>query len=252
MSGQIDKLMSASLDGELSAAEAAEFDHSLTPAEKANIAAEMKLERGIADRLSQGGRCPDDVWKRTIAALEQEATPMKRVRLAASWRYAITAMAAVLAITVIGAVLRVNQVPQEPSILAIEKGTTIEQLAALSTLSDTDTESLNAFLQQEGFEIRMTTTDVQIPGDHHTPREFLGARPVTYRGEEVIELLFNCCERPVKIVVARTGSRTAHEIGERLAEGQIQVSKPVGEYVAAVVGRHKVIGLLDYLTEPNA
>lgn len=252
MASNHDKLATAYLDGELSAAEAAEFDTSLTPQQKHNLAAEMKFERAIGERLSRGAACPDDLWKKTLAAIDEKTSPVVEFRPRRTWMYAVTAMAAALAIGVAGLLVNFNAANRGPSILAMEKGTTIEALQAQAELKGHDTESVNAFFKEHGFNLAMTTADVQIPGDHHTPRVLLGMKPTNYRGDDVMELMFNCCGRPLKVVVAKTGSKTANEIGAAMAAGQLQESRHVGEYVAALVGKHEIHGLLTYLTEPKA
>jgi hypothetical protein len=97
----------------------------------------------------------------------------------------------------------------------------------------------------------MTSADMTIPGDHHTPRELLGMRPAMNGSDNVMEMMFNCCGRPLKVVIAKTGSDTAREIGDLVAEGKLQSSRRVGDYVAALVGRHDTHGLLDNFTEPE-
>lgn len=250
MDSQHEKMISAYLDGELSAAEAAEFDSTFTVAEKANLSAEMKFERKLAEQLGRGVSCPNDVWQRTLEAIEQKAAPVEQFRPRRNWMYAVTAMAAMLAITVAGLFVRVNLVsPHPPTVLAIAKGTTIAMLEEEAQLRSRDTDSVNAFLKEHGFNIAMTSADVQVPGDHHTPRQLLGLRPAVNRGEDVMELLFNCCGRPLKVVIAKTGTKTAREIGDLMAEGKLQATRHVGDYVAALVGRHETYGLLDYFTE---
>jgi len=252
MASDHEKLATAYLDGELSAAEAAEFDKLLSPQERAGLAAEMKFERAIGERLSHGAACPDDLWKKTFAAVEAKTSRVATFRSRRNWVYAVTALAAALAITAAGLLIDFNVESRGPSILAMDKGTTIETLQEEAILKGHDTESVNAFFKEHGFNLAMTNADVQIPGDHHTPRELLGMKPASYRGDDVMELMFNCCGRPLKVVVAKAGSRTANEIGEAMAAGQIEESRRVGEYVAALVGKHEIHGLLSYLTEAKA
>ncbi|NUM52644.1 MAG: hypothetical protein HUU46_03270 [Candidatus Hydrogenedentes bacterium] len=245
-----EKLVTAYLDGELSAAEAAELDQSLTPEQKVNLAGEIKFERAIGERLAGGAKCPDELWQRTMAAVGAKVSPVAEFRPRRNWKYAVTALAAMLALTMAGLLINYNTT-QTPSILAMEKGTTVEMLQALAELEGHETDDVNAYFKEHGFDLAMTTADVQIPGDHHTPRVLLGMRPAKNRGEDVMELLFNCCGRPLKVVVAKKGGETAREIGDAMAEGTIQVSRRVGDYVTALVGRHEALGLLDYLTEPE-
>lgn len=249
MDSQHEKLVTAYLDGELSAAEAAELDKSLTPGEKTNLSSEIRLERAIGERLSRGAVCPDEVWQRTLAAIEKQTSPVQRFAPRGSWVYGATALAAMLALTAAGLFLNARLTNSGPSVLAIAKGTTVQMLQDETTFRNMDTESVNAYFKEHGFKVAMTNADVQIPGDHHTPRVLLGLRPVANHGDDVMELMFNCCDRPLKVVVAKMGSRTAREIGDLMAEGKIQESRRVGGYVAALVGKHETHGLLEYLTD---
>lgn len=247
-----EQLAAAYLDGELSAAEAAEFDNTLTPQEKAGLAAEMTFERAIGERLARGAACPDDLWNRTLAAAGGQAAPVVAFRPRRMWRYAVPALAAGLAIGVAG-LLGLYAGVGGPSVLAMDKSTTIAKLQAQVELDGHDLESVNAFFKEHGFNIAMTKTEARAPGDHHhSRREMLGVRPTTNHGDDVMELMFECCGRPLKVVVAKAGSETAREIGEAMAAGQIQESRHVGDYVAALVGRHDSQGLLMVLTDPSA
>ena len=57
-----EKLWMAYLDGEMTSTEAAAFDASLTPEERARLAGEMRLESGLAAALQGDVVCPDAVW----------------------------------------------------------------------------------------------------------------------------------------------------------------------------------------------
>ena len=252
MDSQHEKMVTAYLDGELSAAEAAELDKSLTPAEKTSLSAEIKLERAIGERLSRGVACPDDVWQRTMAAVEMKAAPVHQLGPRRNWMYGVAAMAAMLAITAAGLFLHANTTNSGSSIFTVAKGTTVAMLQEQAQFRNLDTDSVNTYFKEHGFKVAMTNTDVQIPAGHHRPRVLLGLRPATNHGDDVMELMFNCCGRPLKVVVAKAGTQTAREIGDLMAEGKIQESRRVGEYVAALVGKHESHGLLEYLTETSA
>ena len=248
-----EKLVNAYLDGELSAAEAAELDQSLTPEHKANLAGEIKFERAIGERLARTPKCPDDLWQRTMAAVEAKAAPVvvEFKPRPNYWKYATVAMAAMLAITMGGLLATFNNTTTAPSMFTMQKGTTIEMLASQVDLHGHDTAAVNAYFKEHGFNLAMTSADMTIPGDHHTPRELLGMRPAMNGNDNVMEMMFNCCGRPLKVVIAKTGSDTAREIGDLVAEGKLQSSRRVGDYVAVLVGRHETHGLLDNFTEPE-
>ncbi|GMU94455.1 MAG: hypothetical protein AMXMBFR4_35130 [Candidatus Hydrogenedentota bacterium] len=245
MTMQREKLWLAYLDGELGAAEAAEFDQSLSQVEKEQLGAEIRLERGMAETLTRGGACPDDVWNRTLAALERRRAGNIEVLPAPKWMYGLTAVAAALAVVMTGIVFRMYTQP--PSVLVLSEASVL-QLAEKSDLKANTVEDVNAYLKDHGFDIALTSLDTESGVRHHE-RDFLGVHTAKNQGEDVIEMLFACCGKPIKVVIARAGGRTAREMGSFLADGKIQASRPVGDYVAAVVGRHKAAGLLEFLTE---
>jgi hypothetical protein len=242
---QREKMWLAYLDGELSAAEVAEFDQSLSQAEKDRLGAEIRFERGVAEALARGVACPDDVWKRTRVAVERRQAGIIEALRAPKWMYALTAVAAALAIVMTSIVFRMYTQP--PSVLILSEASVL-QLSEKSDFRGDTVEEVNTYLKEHGFDIVLTSLDTESGVRHHD-RDFLGVHTAKNHGEDVVEMLFACCGKPIKVVIARAGSRTAREMGSYLADGKIQASRPVGEYVAAVVGRHKAVGLLDFLAE---
>jgi len=58
--------------------------------------------------------------------------------------------------------------------------------------------------------------------------------------------LVDCCQYPMKILFASVDSDAAREIELAAAkDGDVQSTRVVGEYLVAVVGRHKSHQLLD-------
>lgn len=58
MKKNLDMMRQAYLDGELSASEASEFEATLDAAERERLAAEVRFENGLAERLAQDAKCP--------------------------------------------------------------------------------------------------------------------------------------------------------------------------------------------------
>ena len=96
-------------------------------------------------------------------------------------------------------------------------------------------------MRDHGYALSLAST-AQAAG-HHDLR-LLGAREQRYENEPVLELLYECCGEPVRLIVAKVGGAAAKQLTAGVAMGQVQASRQVGEYVAAVVGRHRMDGLI--------
>jgi hypothetical protein len=243
MSTHRDKMWLAYLDGELSASEAAEFDQLLTPADKERLTAEVRFERALGEALAGEVSCPDALWRKTIIAVNQRDQVLNAPGTP-KWMYAVTAVAAALAITTAAVLYRVAQQPR--SVFVMPAGFPSEMAANAEIAGTAPLEEINRYLAEHGFKIAMTTTDMEGPRAHHS-REFLGLHSARNRGEPVVEFYFECCGKPIKMIVAPKGGATDDEMRRRLAAREIQASRPVGDYVAAVVGRHKAHGFLDLI-----
>ncbi|GMV99459.1 MAG: hypothetical protein AMXMBFR84_05980 [Candidatus Hydrogenedentota bacterium] len=239
-----DKLWSAYLDGELSASEASEFDQTLTPAARERLSREMRFEKCIADSLSTGVRCPDDAWQRISESVLAQ-TPKKAKRKAMDWVwYGVTALAASLAIAV---GLEINNWRNTPPDFLQLKADRVEDLQLQVAYETSDVEELSRFLKSNNVALSMEDPSVHSPRRH--PRIIYGAREATYRGEEVMEVFFECCGQPAKIVVVPKGGAAAQAIGRAVANGKVKDAKPVGNFVAAIVSNHGgSAGMLEMLT----
>ncbi len=244
MSTANDRMWSAYLDGELGASEASEFDRGLTVSEKRRMAGEVVLERALADVLGRGATCPDAVWTRLRETVQADAKPepQKAPSTWPSWGRML-AVAAVVVLTVAGLVVKTRS-QHGDFVLMAEKST--EQLQQASRVRGNSLEDINEYVHENGFAFDVLPIDND--GSRHHWRELLGARESRYRGEKVMELFFDCCGKPLKVVVAPKNGAAARHIGEALARGELQASRPAGEYVTALVGRHRATALLDLVS----
>ena len=64
-------------------------------------------------------------------------------------------------------------------------------------------------------------------------------------------VMFNCCGKPVRLLVAPLGSSGHHMLQVADENHEVQRMAVVGEYIAAIVGDHPAPGLLDLLREPT-
>jgi len=197
MDNQRDKLWNAYLDGELPAPEAASFDQSLTPDERKRLEGELAFERGCADALRKDVTCPDDVWQRTLAALPDgagEAAPTNV--LPWYWKPAFAAAAAAMvAIAWVGV-----QVNSEPPVFLDMAEHNVKTLQSGSQLEGVSLAELNTFLEDRNFDVAL----MPFNGGHH-PMRLVGARETKYHNERIVELLFSCCDKPVKVALVPQG-----------------------------------------------
>lgn len=239
MDDQRDKLWNAYLDGELPASEAAAFDQSLTPEDRKRLEGEMAFERACADALSKDAACPNEVWQRTLEALPESAAPAPNT-LPWYWK-PVAALAAAMIVMISLFAIRVNMAP--PTFLELTE-LNVNTLGETNQLNQPTLAELNAFLEDRNFDVALMP-----PKRGHHPVRFLGARESSFHNERVVELLFSCCGKPMKVALIPQGGDAAEAAGKALGDGLVKESRPVGSQLAVLVGRHSSPKLLSYLTD---
>lgn len=241
MDDQRDKMWNAYLDGELPASEAAAFDQSMTPDERKRLEGELAFERSCAEALSRDAKCPEDVWQRTLAALP-EGVGAAPVPTTFPWYWKpVAALAAMMVVTISLFAIRVNSAPAEFLGLAELNTRTMQETAQLSTSTLSD---LNAYLEDHNLDVAL----MPFEAGHH-PMRLIGARETNFHNEQIVELLFSCCNKPVKVVLVPQGGDAAEAVGKALGDSVVKASRPVGSQLAVMVGRHESPKLLSYLTD---
>ena len=251
MSLDREKMWQAYLDGELTVGETAEFEATLSSGERERLAGETQFEAGLAEVLSRDAVCPDEMWQRIQAQAKaarapQNAIPMRR------WYWGVTgsvAAAAVVAFFIAFALPTLFKLPFDPTDSAtLVSASTVEELAALSETAPS-LEAVQEYLEGHGIDLFLIRADDLGMAAIHFDIDILGARVEEIDGQEVVSLLFGCCRRPVKVVIAMRGSDAAMLLGEAVGEAssEVQSTRAVGHdrFLAAVVGHHKAVGLLD-------
>lgn len=245
-----EQLWQAYVDAELSVTEAAEFEVSLTEVERGRLADDMQFERVLAERLSHEAECPDEVWERTKArVLELGETPVRiQVHLKRwYWGAATLATAAALAF-VISLFAASGGTPDRPTVILA--ASSVEELAASSEI-EPGSDSAEQFLHEKGVQLHLVDDGaLETLVRHHSGIHFIGARQESLEGDPVTEVFVECCGLPVKVLLASLDSNAANRIGVAAAQnGDIQATRVIGDYLAAVVSRHESHGLLDMLSE---
>ncbi len=248
MTGDKHNLWQAYLDGELSVAETAEFEASLTEAERERLASEMRFENGMAERLSHNATCPIEVWKRTQAMLRECAAKEKAGAASGPspfrrWYWGMATIAAAATIALVFATFA--PVPRGDYSAIVMAAASVDELAEQSTQQG-DKSIAEEFLRALNFDLHLNEeSSLGMAAIHHDIK-VVGVHQSALEGDPVAEIFFGCCDYPVKIILAQKGSAAAKRIGLAAADGgQVQATRVIGDYVTAVVGKHPAYDLLD-------
>jgi anti-sigma factor RsiW len=241
---QREHMWSAYLDGELSASEAAEFDQSLTPHEKELLQSEVRFEGAMGEFLGRGGACPRDVWQRTVAALPKPAGGMPWWM--PTWQATVFLVAAALMVTLAGPLYRTYTAT--PEFLAVNETSRSAGVARLGIASDNVSE-VNEYLHSHGITLTLSTGP-QLGNGRHVAK-LMGASEELYKDERVTEVLYQCCGKPIKVVIAPKDGMAAKAVRKAIERNEIQDFRTIGGYVAVTVSRHPSSGLLDLLSEDH-
>lgn len=248
-----EQLWQAYIDGELSTAESAEFEASLTERERNRLAAELQFENALSDRLGRRIECPQDVWHRTRALVKNHAGDQRPNRVPRRWIWgsvgSLAAAAAIALAVTFGTPL--NSIAPDAFVVT---AATVEELGRESEIDRPDKGAVEAYLHAHGIQLDLADLESIALARTHSDMIWAGARTVSLRKNngEATELLIGCCKQPVKILLVRRGSEGAKIIGEALGEPdfQVQAARNIGDYLAAAVGRHHDIeGLLEAIKE---
>lgn len=241
-----DKLWSAYLDDQLDAKESAEFDGSLSLNEKDRLTKEVHWESCLATALADKSDCPDAVWKRVRSEV------LKKERTHHSSRSVLFAPSllkvAALAASVLVAFLLLHEAGRpEHDDDCLSMPLNVEAMTAHLDVSG-DLDSVRQFLKEHdvGISLQATST-IQMPAGHHAT--LLGARASRSDGETVVELLYECCGKPIKMVIARNGTRMADRIRDSVSEDIVQITRQIGDFQVALVGLHEGTALMQVLTK---
>ncbi len=245
-----EQLWQAYIDAELSLTEAADFEASLSEAERERLADDMQFERVLAERLGHEAECPDEVWERTKARILELGKPPVRIQVRhRRWYWGAATLAAAAALAFVISLFALSGVTPDRSAVILV-ASSIEELAASSEVGP-GSDSAEQFMHEKGVQLQLVDdSTLETLVKHHPDIHFIGARQELLEGDPVTEVFVGCCGLPVKVILASLNSKAASRIGLAAAQdGDIQATRVVGGYLAAVVGRHESHGLLDMLSE---
>lgn len=237
-----DRMWMACLDDETDARESRAYAGKLSPDRRDLLAREATLDAKIAERLAEGGECPDDVWGRTQRLARRRSDPSLGVRPTSWWPAArMLAAAAILLAVLVPFAVRLT-----PSADPLSAAETTSALAREAHVSGSIPDA-RAFVADNGYEFALSALPSSGKVNGHRI-ELLGAGLVEHEAGNGVSLLYSCCGWPVRVVVARRGSGLAGALADANRDGRISGYRVFGDYVAAAIGKHdgsKVLGLLE-------
>jgi anti-sigma factor RsiW len=239
-----ERLWQAYVDGELSAAEAAEFENALSPTEREKLAQETRFEHALADTLARGVSCPDAAWDRTRAKLAA-ARPSSR---GSRWKLALAASAAAASIAIAASVVLDFAAPASDALVLGAKS--IDDLKELAQ-TDAGSDAVRDFLAARHVHVYLKSEHIEY-WMGHSGFAVLGARQSQTGRQTVTEVLLACCKRPLKAVIVERNSAIADTI-LKAAEGrsEVQDTRIVGDYLVALVGNHHSPAILGLFVTPE-
>lgn len=237
----------AYLDGELTATEASEFEATLSPEEREQLADELKFERAMAARLREEGECPSKLWANTLQLLEQQygVSPSAKRK----WYWGAASLAAAAAIAFVLSIYGPSLTPLDDT-GPIFAASSVKDLVAESEI-EPGYQSTADFLTSHGIDVVLYRENrVEALSRPHQPIRFVGARALNGDGDDATEIMMTCCGRPVRIIVAEQDSATGERMANAIAQpgNDVQAIRIVNGYMTAVVSKHpaaKLAGILE-------
>lgn len=239
-----ERLWSAYLDGELTVAESAEFEDSLSPEQREMLVAERSFEAQLVERLGSDVQCPDDLWKNTKAKMLPVQTSRKRMTGTTRWIFGLATAAALVLFTTVFVQPKYGE-PALASVLTIEEGAG-NNFAASSEVS-VSAQLINDYFGENGVNLILGAMNGDDAAMHTS--FLLGAASRDVEGEEITEVFIGCCKHPVKIVIMRADATVANMIRESRNKYEMIDMKSIGDYLAVLVGNHSAHHVLDGIKE---
>ncbi len=238
-----DQLWSAYLDGELSPSEALEHEATQSSGSSRQMPDERQFESALGERLTQGPACPDALWNDVSDQLEGKVRAPVQPRL----RELVLKVAAAGLLMALAAPLIVRH-------FSTSERLDVEQLLSVKTVS-----AMESLVEVAGDESQITKlfADASVPmrllpvtafpesGDHAT--RLLGARRIAVGGEDVVEVMWECCDEPVLMKIMQADGVVASMILDAADEARITGLHRVGQHLVVLIGAHATPGFMDFL-----
>lgn len=244
-------LWQAYIDGELSAAEASEFEQSLEPTERELLAADAQFERRLGEKLAEPVACPDSVWEEiemrarpTVVLTGNSGGSSASMPRRTMWAAATLAAAASLAFMIS---MALNFGADDGDTAIVSAASTVEELQRRAE-TDSTVEGAQAYFKAHDlpFEIDFSAERLFPPPLEVHKLDFLGMGTEQVNDELISEALFNCCGKPVKVLIMPRDSDAAVVVGRAMAIGSdVLAMQRRGKYLVAIVAEHSADELIN-------
>jgi len=238
-----DRLWSAYLDGELSSAEALEYDSALSPGERERFEAEKRFESLLDEQLSPDATCPDELWKRVVAEVENVPRQERLTPLVFWRRMSLGAVAASILLLVFATIYLRNDGPSGESVAQNSQygfltAVPVSELALLAEVEG-DEAAVTSFLAERGIPIEvLPVAALSRPNESAHETFFLGACERQVGEDRVVELMWSCCGEPVVMKVVVQRGVAAGRIHKAVENDEIIGFRRFEDHVVALVGGH--------------
>jgi hypothetical protein len=233
----------ACLDGELTAAESADFELALTHNQRQRLAAERRFESALGDVLTGAATCPEPLWKRVTREIDAAAAPKQRGGGGSSsprtrWFFPLVAMAA-MAMVVAAAFLLTGRETMPAAFRMEAAHAAVLQEEVLPGIGS-DEEAVDRYLASLGIPVGIRNV-ADFNGTSRHPVALLGAGEAGIGGQRLVELLFTCCDKPTRIILADVDSTVGRQLMAAVNQegSDVLEVREFGGYVAGLVSKHR-------------
>jgi hypothetical protein len=241
------QLWMAYLDGEMTAAEAAAFDATLSPEERTRLDKEKHMEQRLAEQLADGATCPPLLWKRVQQELAVAEPEARRVR-PAPWRWLAPVALAAAATVVIAVAYTLYSSRPDLDPYRMQARTTAELAEQRDASAPANETAVAEFLMRHGVPVALGSIEAHNATHQHQV-ELLGARSTALENTEGVEVLYACCGFPARVVIVPAESKAGAALEAHVgAEGtDLLAVKRLDGFIAGVVSKHPAYGVLETL-----
>ena len=110
-------------------------------------------------------------------------------------------------------------------------------------------EAVQEFMRQR--QVQLILSDLSASELSSHPIRLVGASEQGCHGNSVMEIRFECCGKPAKVVLARLGTKASSIVREGTRKGDVQHVRQVGDYLIGVVSKHATPDLTALFEAPR-
>ena len=265
----------AYMDEQLSVEEVIEFEKGLNRGDKVEIEDEKKFEDTLISFLAKDAECPDELWNEVKARVALHSNSWLSIVRYKFFKTRFFKIAAVfIALITLGMIVtlstkipltslvlenrnfqetnfnQLKEVNEQPIRLATNK-IPVKFSDNLSEFSrpkiiEGDFGEIRTNLINHGFDIGLNQPK---PDGKHTI-ELLGLRYITIDDEEIAQLYFSCCTKPVTVLLSRNSHGDADNFlqVENSFRTLYNARSKVGDHQIFILGPHPPTHILDLFT----